>query len=170
MTTTSSIPNLNTSTTNSRGYEVNPSKKAPVDNYQYVPKNYKNVAKKMESQFLEFMLKKMKDSITTDEPVSSEREFYDGLLNTEHANNMSETNRGKGIQKLILDEIYPQRLRNKYTYESMEKRNAQNNFNHPKVEMSEPDLSVPKITIHKPSINVEKNQAIKAYQQEQTYE
>ena len=71
----------------------------------------------METQFLNFMISKMKKTIDQEKPESSALEYYNGLINKERSNIMAKNNGGLGIQKLILNQIYPSHLRNKASYE-----------------------------------------------------
>jgi Rod binding domain-containing protein len=79
--------------------------------YRNIPKAYKNVAKAMESQFLNFLIKKMRDAVPKNEKSGAAENFYNSMLDDQYAKSISEQNDGKGIQKLILDQIYPQHLR-----------------------------------------------------------
>ena len=73
-----------------------------------VPKEYKEVATGMESQFADFLISEMRKTINKDEPESSASDFYESMLDNEYAQIMSKTRGGLGLQKVILDQIYPQ--------------------------------------------------------------
>ncbi len=68
---------------------------------------YKKVARNMETQFLQHMLQEMQKTVHKDKEDSTQTKYYNSLLNYEHAKVMAEKNEGKGIQKLILDQIMP---------------------------------------------------------------
>ena len=84
---------------------------------KFIPDPYKKVASSMETQFLNFMISKMKNTIHQETPESSALEYYNGLINKERSDIMAKNNGGLGIQKLILNQIYPSHLRNKASYE-----------------------------------------------------
>jgi len=113
---------------------------------KYIPDPYKKVASSMETQFLNFMISKMKKTIDQEKPESSALEYYNGLINKERSNIMAENNGGLGIQKLILNQIYPSHLRNKASYEYFMKQ-------------LKPNLN--KQQIQKYSSNTDRNQTIK---------
>ncbi|TDJ09508.1 MAG: hypothetical protein E2O68_00235 [Deltaproteobacteria bacterium] len=71
-----------------------------------IPKAYKEVAEGMERQFLRYMLEKMKDTAKTKNQDSA-TQYYNSLMNAEHARVMAANNGGLGIQKMILKQIYP---------------------------------------------------------------
>jgi len=100
---------------------------------KYIPEPYKKVASSMETQFLNFMISKMKNTINQNTPDSSAVEYYNGLINKERSNIMAKNNGGLGIQKLILNQIYPPHLRNKASYEYFMK-NLQPNNNRQKIQ------------------------------------
>ena len=103
------------------------------DNSKLIPDPYKKVASSMETQFLNFMISKMKNTINQNTPDSSAVEYYNGLINKERSNIMAKNNGGLGIQKLILNQIYPPHLRNKASYEYFMK-NLQPNNNRQKIQ------------------------------------
>jgi Rod binding domain-containing protein len=88
---------------------------------KYIPSAFKKVAEGMEKQFLEYVLNKMKKTVPTNGQNSTEKSFYESLLTSRQAKAMSHGDDGVGIKKVILDQIYPQRLRNKITFEHYEK-------------------------------------------------
>ncbi len=66
---------------------------------------YKKVAKAMEKQFAEFLVKEMQKTI--DRPNSNyEMNYYRGLQNSEYAKAITENNI-LGVQELILKQIKP---------------------------------------------------------------
>ena len=106
---------------------------------KFIPDPYKKVASSMETQFLNFMISKMKNTINKNNPESSAVEYYNGLINKERSDIMAKNNGGLGIQKLILNQIYPPHLRNKASYEYFMK-NLQPNANKQKIQKYSPDV------------------------------
>lgn len=82
-----------------------------VEKNDNIPKPYKNIASGMERQFLEYMLEKMKATIS-DEEVSSTQNYYNSLQTSEQAKMLAEKEDGMGIQEMILNQIYPKNKRN----------------------------------------------------------
>ena len=79
----------------------------PVRVMEDIPAAYRNVAKGMEQQFIRFMIEQMKKTVDTANPESSALKFYQSLLSDRYADIMANKNSGKGLQKVILDQIYP---------------------------------------------------------------
>ena len=77
-----------------------------------IPEAYRKVAKGMEEQFLQHMIEQMRKTIDFANAESSSLKFYQSMLNSSHANVMAQKNYGKGLQKVILDQIYPVYKRN----------------------------------------------------------
>jgi len=77
------------------------------------PKNdpYRKVAKKMEENFLNFLIQKMRQSSPASEDKSTSMNYYKGLLDQERAKIMAEANGGVGIQDVILRQIAPGRYK-----------------------------------------------------------
>lgn len=100
-------------------------------NEQFIPDPYKKVAKGMEEQFANFMLEEMNKTTNEAEGQDSASQYYKSLMTGERAKAMAESSQGGlGLQKIILDQIYPQRLRNKIAYDNFNAReNAQMNRN-----------------------------------------
>lgn len=87
------------------------------DDTKYIPEEYKNVAKGMESQFVELMLKQMEQTTTLgEEDNDTASGIYKNWLNTERSKIMTNSKNKLGIQDLILDEIYPKKFRNQMSY------------------------------------------------------
>lgn len=83
---------------------------------QWIPEKFKEAAQAMEEQFVQFMLEQMKKSVPKNEEESAAKNFYESLLTTEQAKRYVEQNSGQGLQKLILDQIYPEHLRNEINF------------------------------------------------------
>ena len=94
---------------------------------KYIPKPYKKVAGSMEKECLNFMISKMNQTVKSDTKNSSAMDYYQGIMNKERSSIMAKNNGGVGIQKLILDQIYPSHLRNKVTYEYFKRSQEKNN-------------------------------------------
>ena len=101
-----------------------------VDDRHFIPKQYKEVAASMEQQFAEMMLDQM--SRTVDEAESENgaagMDYYKSLQKSERAKTMTMQN-NLGLQDVILNQIYPKRIRNEMAlkqYESQNNRIHQN--------------------------------------------
>lgn len=125
---------------------VKSSNKRPLseDDTKYIPRPFREVAEGMEKQFAEFMINQMKKTSGESEGDSG-MSYYKSLLTSERANSMTQNNGGLGLQKLILDQVYPKRFRNPQAYAQYE---AQGNANvikkskierhdHPRVEITQ---------------------------------
>lgn len=88
-----------------------------INDYKYVPEQYKDVAKGMEKQFAEFMISQMESTVGSTESNSAAK-YYKSLMNSERANVMATKDQGLGLQKVILDQIYPQHMRTPEAYKN----------------------------------------------------
>ncbi len=111
------------------------------DSRRFVPKDYKDVAAGLEQQFAEMMLSEM--SKTAEESEESGdgagMEYYKGLQNTERAKTMTEQNT-LGLQDMILNQIYPQRLRNEMALRAYDQMKAKK-FHHNLPTLNKPEKS-----------------------------
>ncbi|MDD4974484.1 MAG: hypothetical protein PHY93_09055 [Bacteriovorax sp.] len=82
-----------------------------VDDRKYIPKQYQEVAESMETQFAETMIKQMNQTIDETAGEDSGMDYYKSLQTTERAKMMAKQN-NLGLQNVILDQIYPKRMRN----------------------------------------------------------
>lgn len=82
-----------------------------IDDRKYIPKQFQEVAEGMESQFAEAMLKQMNQTIDEAPSEDTGMDYYKSIQTTERAKMMSKQN-NLGLQNMILDQIYPKRLRN----------------------------------------------------------
>ena len=89
-----------------------------AQNKKYIPRPYREMARNMEKQFLQLMIKEMNKTINSSEMPSTSTNYYRQLLNTQRADKMSKNRGGMGIQDLILDQIYPRHRRNPLAYEA----------------------------------------------------
>ena len=116
--------NLGLSTSSKKPIEVKDdfkSRRAEEDDLRYVPEPFQKVAQGMEEQFADFMLNEMNK--TVDQSASGEgqsdeagMEFYKSLQKTEQAKIMAAKNT-LGLQKIILDQIYPKNMRNQMAFD-----------------------------------------------------
>ena len=108
--------------------DLNQNKK--IDDTQYIPKQYKEVAANMEQQFAEMMLDQMARTVEESEPSDGGMgmDFYKSLEKSERAKAMTEQ-KTLGLQNMILDQIYPKRQRTEMAlkqYEAQANRIHQN--------------------------------------------
>jgi Rod binding domain-containing protein len=87
-----------------------------INDYNYIPEPYKKVARNMEGEFIKLMLNKMQDTVGLEEEKDSATQYYQDLLLDERSKIMSKKDRGLGLQEVILNEIYPKRMRNETSY------------------------------------------------------
>ena len=85
---------------------------------EYIPEPYKDMARGMEKQFLEFMIEQMNKTTHFSEPSSTAANYYKDLLTGERADKMARNHEGVGIQDIILDQIYPKEKRNHLAYQA----------------------------------------------------
>ena len=86
------------------------------DPHKFIPEEFKKIAGQMESQFIEYLFKKMESGQLGEQEESQADKYYKGLLTTERAKIFSDQSQGKSIKSLILDQIYPERYRNPQSY------------------------------------------------------
>jgi Rod binding domain-containing protein len=91
--------------------------KPPPQSDQYIPKEFKDIAKGMEKQFAQFLINKMQDTVIKSSKQNSAKDYYDSLINEERAEIMTQNNGGLGLQTMILDQLYPQKFRTKEAYQ-----------------------------------------------------
>lgn len=103
----------------------------PVDDRKYIPQQFKEVAASMEQQFAEMMIEQMNrtvDSASEEEGGGMAMDYYKSLQKSERAKAMTAQNE-LGLQNMILDQIYPKRMRNEMAlkqYEAQANRIHQN--------------------------------------------
>ena len=99
-----------------------------IDDREYIPKQFKEVAASMEQQFAEMMIDQMAKTVDENEVEgdSAGMDFYKSLQKGERAKSLTEQN-NLGLQNMILDQIYPKRMRNELALKQYE---AQNNRIH----------------------------------------
>lgn len=97
---------------------------------RFIPEPYVEVAKSMEQQFAEFMLSEMQKT-TGEEIDGAGADFYKGMMNTQHAEQIVNSDNGLGIQNVILDQIYPKHLRSEMAYNGYKQQVEAQSFNKP---------------------------------------
>lgn len=121
-------------------------KKNLSDPFRYVPDDYKKVAQGLEQQFAEYMLKQMHNSIGRQHEDGTAMNYYQDLNQKEQARIMSQINNGLGIQKLIIDEIYPEKFRNPEAMAAYNQQKAASQIGRDKIELMGPPSELkPKI-------------------------
>jgi Rod binding domain-containing protein len=102
------------------GIRPTPVDKKAVDDKKFIPKQYQEVAESMEGQFAEFMLNQMNKAVGENEGEDGNgMDYYKSLQTTERAKMMSKQN-NLGLQNVILDQIYPKRMRNEMALKQYE--------------------------------------------------
>ena len=91
------------------------------NDFRNIPKPYVDLAKKIEGEFAKLMVEQMKKSVDKNEEDSSAMDFYDSLMTQEQSTAMV-GKEGLGVSKLILDQIYPQRLRTEENLRAFENK------------------------------------------------
>ncbi len=117
-----SLSNLFQKTQPQKGLSLADQKRRLSENVEYIPDPYKKVASSMEQQFANFMLKEMNKTTGSQSKGDTSSDYYKSLLTGERAKAMSEKGDGLGLKKIILDQIYPHKLRNKMAYENFNTR------------------------------------------------
>ena len=102
-----------------------------IDDRQYIPKQFKEVAASMEQQFAEMMVEQMAKTVDEADAEGGggmAMDYYKSLQKGERAKALTEQN-NLGLQNMILDQIYPKRMRNEVAlkqYEAQANRIHQN--------------------------------------------
>lgn len=74
-------------------------------------KPFKDVAEGMETHFASHMIEEMRKSIPRENAPSSAQQYYESLMDYEHAKALAQSDTGLGIKKVILDQILPAHLK-----------------------------------------------------------
>lgn len=95
-----------------------------IDDTQFIPDQFKEVARSMEEQFVQVMLEQMDRTVDqTDEANSAGMDYYKSLEKMERAKIMTSQN-NLGLQNMVLDQIYPKRMRNEMALKHYQAQNA----------------------------------------------
>lgn len=116
-------------------FNLNPARQSDD---RYIPQQFKDIAQGYESQFVRLMLEEMRKSAPPVEEVSTAQDYYNQITDDERAKILSEVNGGLGVSKLVLDQIYPQKFRNKASYDSYLKILDQGKVSNQKMKMGDP--------------------------------
>jgi len=101
--------------------------KDPVVGRQYIPKEYQQFVQDHEATFIKLMLEQMEKTVPSDEEDGEERadasakDYYKDMMLTQRAEMMAKKDGGLGLQKVFLDQIYPEGIRNKFQYEAYQR-------------------------------------------------
>lgn len=90
-----------------------------IDDRKFIPKQYQEVAESMETQFAETMVKQMNQTVEETPTEDTGMDYYKSLLTTERSKMMAQQN-NLGLQSVILDQIYPKRMRNEMALKQYE--------------------------------------------------
>jgi Rod binding domain-containing protein len=103
-----------------------------IDDRKYVPTRFKEVAASMEQQFVEMMLDQMDKTVDEANPDEGGQgmEYYKSLQKNERAKAMTHQNE-LGLQDMILNQIYPKRMRNEIAFKHYEDQNSLKHHNLP---------------------------------------
>lgn len=120
--------NLGISVGNNRQKSLPLDQSKRVDDREFIPAKYKEVAANMEQQFAEMMIDQMAKTVDENEVDGdgAGMDFYKSLQKGERAKALTEQN-NLGLQNMILDQIYPKRMRNEMALKQYE---AQSNRIH----------------------------------------
>jgi len=111
------------------------------DEFQNIPKPFKDAARGIEQQFVEVMVQQMHKTTGAPEDSNTATNYYNDLLYKEESSRMTEHKNGLGIQKLILDQIYPKKFRNVDALAAFNAQTKSKNQDHPKIKMEGPQQS-----------------------------
>jgi len=105
-----------------KSYDID--QKKVIDDRQFIPDQYKDVAQNMEQQFVEIMLDQMEKTVDQSDLDSGQgMDYYKSLEKLERAKIMASQN-NLGIQDMVLNQIYPQRLRNEVAFKNYQAQNS----------------------------------------------
>lgn len=83
------------------------------DPFEGIPKEYIEVAESMEAQFSNHLLQEMRKTIDKENPDGPAMNYYNSLMDNERSKIMAKGEGSLGLKKVILDQIYPEHLRQK---------------------------------------------------------
>lgn len=114
-----SLPGLENRGISIKSREAKALEHKALDDRKYIPKQYQNVAESMEAQFAKEMIEQMNQTVDEAPGEDSGMDYYKSLQTQERAKMMAKQN-NLGLQNLILDQIYPKRLRNEMALKQYE--------------------------------------------------
>lgn len=123
------------------------------DEFENIPKPFKDAARGIEQQFVEFMVQQMHKTTGAPEDTNTATNYYNDLLYKEESSRMTEHKNGLGIQKLILDQIYPKKFRNVDALTAFNAQTKSQGQMHPKIKMEGPQRNT-KITDERQDIRM----------------
>ncbi len=84
---------------------------------RFIPDEYKSVADGMEQQFAQIVFGEMNKTVEKTAEESTAEQYYNSLLLEQQSKaTAQDPSGGLGIKRAILDQIYPERMRNEVTY------------------------------------------------------
>ncbi len=96
------------------------------DESKFIPEPYKKVAEGLEQQFNDYMLKELDSTSAYEQEEGNSSpgmNYYKSILNSERASAISKQGKyGIGIQEIILDQIYPKKMRNEIAFNHYQKQ------------------------------------------------
>jgi Rod binding domain-containing protein len=103
-----------------------------IDDRQFIPSKYKEVAANMEQQFAEMMIDQMNKTVDENDPDAggAGMDYYKSIQKNERAKSLTQQN-NLGLQDMILDQIYPKRMRNEMALKQYEAQTGQIHQNLP---------------------------------------
>jgi Rod binding domain-containing protein len=107
-----------------------------INDRKYIPKQFQDVAESMEAQFAEAMLNQMNQTIDETPSEESGMDYYKSLQTSERAKMMAKQN-NLGLQNMILDQIYPKRMRNEMALKQYETQSNLIHQNLPRYKLAE---------------------------------
>ncbi|MBC7712486.1 MAG: rod-binding protein, partial [Rhizobacter sp.] len=83
-----------------------------IDDRKYIPAKYKEVAANMEQQFAEMMIDQMNKTVeeNSDGENDAGMDYYKSMQKSDRAKSLTQQN-NLGLQDMILNQIYPKRMR-----------------------------------------------------------
>jgi Rod binding domain-containing protein len=100
---------------------------ANADPHRLVPKKYREFAADMEQQFAKHMIEQMNKSSQRAKSNEPGSDYYQDLLQNQQAKSLTAGGSGLGIQKMILDDIYPKKFRNEAAFKAYQQNQIKNN-------------------------------------------
>lgn len=80
-------------------------------NYKKVPKEFRQVAEGMETQFVNHLMGEMRKTVHKTKQDSAASNYYQSLLDFERSKLMAGQEKGIGLKEMILEQILPQHLK-----------------------------------------------------------